>query len=277
MHKANKPNAPVASLSSKLQGLKFMQRGAAPAPAAATPAATATATAQPSTSAQATPQTGSTSQLQVYVPTVPARPDGTEDGNVEHWVLPFLSSSATTQHPSSVPQHDGGASSRETAAFAQLGWNDWLVTHQQERTGTKRKRGLDDDDEEVVKVEDDDEEVKDTAEEAEGAEIAVVGRRKFGSWVVTATKKRRKSENGEEQGGQQDEEEEDDEGKVVPIETPSKHNRFAAVRESNSSSGLRKSTGQGRKGISQSSSGRGSGGSSSGGGGHIERKNSRNR
>ncbi|KAE8219481.1 hypothetical protein CF319_g6833 [Tilletia indica] len=253
MHKANKPNAPVASLSSKLQGLKFMQRGAATAP---TPTALIVkseeqdANSLPSTEVALTQVNGTPQQ-----PVPVRRTDGTEDGNAEHWVLPSLST-ATSIPPSSNSstfQRDDTAS-REAAAFGSLGWNDWLVA-----SGTKRKRRpASEEDEEEEKEEED---VKDGAGQGEeGVTPTLGGRRKFGAWVETG-KKRRKSGDGGEDNDVKDED--DDEGKIiVKKEEPSTHNRFAAVREAPSSSGLRKSTGQGKKaGISQSS-GRSSGGSS---------------
>ncbi|KAE8240043.1 hypothetical protein A4X13_0g7966 [Tilletia indica] len=257
MHKANKPNAPVASLSSKLQGLKFMQRGAATAP---TPTALIVKSEQQDPNSVPSKEAASTQVNGAPQSPVPVRTDGTEDGNAEHWVLPSLST-ATSIPPSSNSSRDDTAS-REAAAFGALGWNDWLVAHQQERSGTKRKRRpASEEDGEEEKKEEEEEDVKDLAGQGEeGVTPTLGGRRKFGAWVETG-KKRRKSGDGDEDNDVKDED--DDEGNIiVKKEEPSTHNRFAAVREAPSSSGLRKSTGQGKKaGISQSS-GRSSSGSS---------------
>ncbi|KAE8267315.1 hypothetical protein A4X09_0g5032 [Tilletia walkeri] len=253
MHKANKPNAPVASLSSKLQGLKFMQRGAATAP---TPTALIVkseeqdANSLPSTEVALT-QVNGTPQP----PPVPARTDGTEDGNAEHWVLPSLST-ATSIPPSSNSSRDDTAS-REAAAFGSLGWNDWLRIAS--RTTKRKRRPASEEDEEEEQEEEED--VKDLAGQGEeGVTPTLGGRRKFGAWVETGKKRRKSGDDGEDNDVK---DEDDDEGKIiVKKEEPSTHNRFAAVREAPSSSGLHKSTGQGKKaGISQSS-GRSSGGSS---------------
>ncbi|KAK0551831.1 hypothetical protein OC846_003117, partial [Tilletia horrida] len=230
MHKANKPNAPVSTLSSKLQGLKFMQRGnnAASAPASSASPSTdqndsrakiSLASASSSSSANSSalkgnsfaplvaPGSSSVQQQPGVRAQQPAaiaqqRTDGTEDGNEEHWVI--ASKSIPAQGT------DAGSSETTAAAYQGLAWNDWLISQDQSRGASRKGKRKTPDDPEDDDEEEEDEDSReaaqleqdrqsegtfknadDSAAAAAAAAAPPSGRRKFGAW---APRKKRKSE-----------------------------------------------------------------------------------
>ncbi|KAL9935997.1 hypothetical protein V8E36_004839 [Tilletia maclaganii] len=249
MHKSNKPNAPVAALSSKLQGLKFMRRGPPPSAATHTPSRTDSISAthvkeEPASALRSGEQDSRPLEQSASSGTGPAlRADRTEDGNAEHWVL--------HSHTAYSPSKDESMS-REAAAFTELGWNDWLAASgSRTRTSLGKRKADEHDGDEEDPAEDEDRKPNQTSQDNDDddddedehvAPVAVNGRRSFGAWAPPKhanRKKRRKGENGHEGGS------EEDEGTIKIKEPPSTHNRFDAMlaRESASSSGLRKGSG----------------------------------